>query len=120
MISSTIAMASQHARLIDPRTSLLPVTALQFLGDAVSMRVLVALSTKEQRFGDLSTLVSRTSTKTLSARLKRLANAGLVTRTLYAEVPPRAEYALTDKGRELLAIVQGISDWERSWRPENT
>ena len=113
-------MASQHTRLVNPQTSLLPATALQFLGDAVSMRVLVALATQERRFGDLCSVVSRTSTKTLSSRLKRLANAGLVTRTLYAEVPPRAEYALTDKGRELLAIVQGISDWERSWRPENT
>ncbi len=112
-------MATQHSRLVATQASLLPVVTLQILGDTISMRLLVALTAHEQRFGDLCKALPNASTKTLSSRLKSLANAGLVTRTLYAEVPPRAEYALTDKGRELLAIAQGLTEWERSWRPES-
>ncbi|MEO9323277.1 helix-turn-helix domain-containing protein [Nocardioides sp. C4-1] len=51
------------------------------------------------------------SPKVLSATMKRLEEHGLVTRTVYAEVPPRVEYALTDLGRSAAAPLAHLRDW---------
>ncbi|WP_135550476.1 winged helix-turn-helix transcriptional regulator [Paenibacillus cymbidii] len=56
------------------------------------------------RFGDLLRSLEGISPKTLSLRLRELEEAGIVTRTVYPEIPPRVEYALTDKGRQLERI----------------
>ena len=108
-------MVPQRAQLVQTSTVTLPESTLALLGDTVAARVLVTLARGEQRFGALHTAVGG-STKTIVARLKELERAGLVTRTLYAEVPPRAVYRITDKGRELTAIIEGIADWEQSWQ----
>jgi len=108
-------MVPQRAQLVQTNAVTLPESTLVLLGDAVASRVLVTLTHGEQRFGALHTAVGG-STKTVVARLKDLERAGLVTRTLYAEVPPRAVYRITDKGRELTAIIEGIADWEQSWQ----
>ena len=47
----------------------------------------------------------------LSAALQELHAAGIVTRTVYAEVPPRVEYALTEKGESLIPLLQSICLW---------
>jgi DNA-binding HxlR family transcriptional regulator len=57
------------------------------------------------RFSDLRRSLSGISPKTLSTRLKDLENKGIVSRTVYPEVPPRVEYSLTKKGRELEDIL---------------
>ncbi|MEK8131568.1 helix-turn-helix domain-containing protein [Paenibacillus filicis] len=56
------------------------------------------------RFSDLLRSMDGISPKTLSLRLKELEEHGIVTRTVYPEVPPRVEYTLTDKGRNLEGI----------------
>lgn len=56
------------------------------------------------RFGDLLKALEGISPKTLSLRLRELEEQGLVARTVYPEVPPRVEYALTGKGRRLEAL----------------
>jgi DNA-binding HxlR family transcriptional regulator len=56
------------------------------------------------RFSDLLRSMEGISPKTLSLRLKELEDHKLVTRTVYPEVPPRVEYTLTEKGRELESI----------------
>jgi DNA-binding HxlR family transcriptional regulator len=58
----------------------------------------------------------------VTARLRELEAAGLVSRTIYAEVPPRVEYALTDRGRELRPAINALKRWgtrkrRRSSRP---
>jgi DNA-binding HxlR family transcriptional regulator len=57
------------------------------------------------RFSDLRRSLTGISPKTLSTRLRDLEEKGIVDRTVYAEVPPRVEYTLTDKGRELEDIL---------------
>lgn len=57
------------------------------------------------RFGDLLRSLDGISPKTLSLRLRELEEHGIVTRTIYAEVPPRVEYSLTDAGKQLERIL---------------
>ncbi len=63
------------------------------------------------RFQDLQTSLAGISPNTLSARLKRLEDADILERRMYAEHPPRAEYVLTDKGRELGPVLKALRAW---------
>jgi DNA-binding HxlR family transcriptional regulator len=63
------------------------------------------------RFGELRRRLQGVSPKVLSASLKRLEGAGLVSRTVFAEVPPRVEYALTPLGRGAAVPLAGLRDW---------
>jgi len=63
------------------------------------------------RFGDLETNLSTASTSTLSDRLDELADAGLVTRTQYNEIPPRVEYELTEEGEQLRERLEPLLEW---------
>ena len=56
-------------------------------------------------------LVSRDQPNTLSARLKRLEDAGIVERRFYEQHPPRAEYVLTEKGKDLRPVLRALLDW---------
>ncbi|WP_069161114.1 winged helix-turn-helix transcriptional regulator [Nocardia altamirensis] len=63
------------------------------------------------RFSQLRSALPGISPKTLSSRLQRFQETGLVTRTAYAEVPPRVEYELTPAGRRLDAVLAAMADW---------
>jgi DNA-binding HxlR family transcriptional regulator len=77
------------------------------------------LLTGSNRFGEILERVPGLSDRLLSERLRELESAGIVTRSVFPEVPVRIEYALTEKGRELEAIVAGISGWADRWgKPE--
>jgi DNA-binding HxlR family transcriptional regulator len=64
-----------------------------------------------RRFHDLERSLSGIGPNTLSARLKTLEEAGIVARRFYEEHPPRAEYLLTEKGRELGPVLRALRDW---------
>src|SRR5690242_9946041 len=64
-----------------------------------------------RRFQDFERSLAGISPNTLSARLKRLEDAGTVERRFYEQHPPRAEYLLTDKGRELRPVLRALLDW---------
>ena len=53
----------------------------------------------------------------LTKQLREMEADGLITRTIFAEVPPRVEYALTDKGRSVLPIIERMRDWGEQNRP---
>jgi len=76
--------------------------------------VLMALSDGTQRWGVLRRNVSGISEKMLASTLKTLEADGLVVRTAYPEVPPRVEYALTDRGRDLMERVLPLMEWVAS------
>ena len=67
-----------------------------------------------RRFGDLRRSLAGISPKTLTDRLRDLESAGLVTRTMYAEIPPRVEYDLTETGRSMLPVMLALADFGRS------
>lgn len=63
-----------------------------------------------RRFADLQELLD-ISPNTLSGRLKKLEQAGVIARKMYSDHPPRAEYALTDKGQALSPVMDAIYKW---------
>ena len=84
------------------------------LGDKWSLLVLYTLSQKERmRFGDLRREVPDISQKMLTVTLRTLEEDGFVTRTIYPEVPPRVEYALTARAFSLLPHIQSLVAWAK-------
>ena len=67
------------------------------------------------RFCELERSLSGISPRTLSLRLRALEEEGIVERCTYPEVPPRVEYALTEKGRALLPIVEDMRAYGERW-----
>ena len=84
------------------------------LGDKWSLLVLYTLSqTERMRFGDLRRAVPDISQKMLTVTLRTLEEDGFVTRTIYPEVPPRVEYALTARAFSLLPHIQSLVAWAK-------
>ncbi|MFK4810940.1 winged helix-turn-helix transcriptional regulator [Devosia sp. ZW T5_3] len=84
---------------------------LDRIGDRWSMLVLAALSDGTMRFSELARAIGDVSKQMLSRTLKHLEEDGLIRRTLYPEVPPRVEYALTDMGRSFLIPLKTLVGW---------
>lgn len=80
--------------------------------------ILYNLLAGKKRFGQLRKLLDGVSPKTLSLRLKELEEAGILKRTIFAEVPPRVEYSLTEKGASLGKVIGVVSKWGEKWMPE--
>ncbi|MDT3440391.1 MULTISPECIES: helix-turn-helix domain-containing protein [unclassified Pseudofrankia] len=64
-----------------------------------------------QRFSDLRALVGGITPKVLTQRLRQLERDGLVSRTMYGEIPPRVEYEITDLGRSLAPVFASLVTW---------
>lgn len=79
------------------------------VGDSCIILIIRDLLTGPRRFKDLSSSLSGISTRTLSNKLKFLEERNLITRTTYAERPPRVEYALTFEGRELDKLLKEMN-----------
>jgi DNA-binding HxlR family transcriptional regulator len=67
------------------------------------------------RFCELERSLSGISPRTLSLRLRALEEEGIIERQTFPEVPPRVEYALTEKGRALLPIIEDMRAWGAEW-----
>ncbi|WP_217709073.1 winged helix-turn-helix transcriptional regulator [Nonomuraea rhodomycinica] len=84
---------------------------LDRVGDKWSTLIIALLEDGPLRYSDLQHDVPGISQRMLSHTLRQLHQDGLVTRTAYAEVPPRVEYALTPLSRSLLDIVKQLIGW---------
>ena len=85
---------------------------LDIVGDRWSILILRDLVLEGPRkFHDFERSLSGISPNTLSARLKTLEQNGIIARQIYTDHPPRAEYFLTDKGRELGPILKTLRSW---------
>ena len=92
-----------------------PVTdTFAFIGSKWTPLVLMQLFLGTKRYGELQQSLPGISPKTLAERLHALEEQGLATRTVYPDKPPRVEYALTDRGRELGRLISNIADWARA------
>jgi DNA-binding HxlR family transcriptional regulator len=75
------------------------------------------LAEEPLRFCELERSLEGISPRTLSLRLRCLEEQGVVERRTYPEVPPRVEYALTDKGRALVPLIEDMRAYGRRWLP---
>lgn len=87
---------------------------MNYIGGKWKTVVLWYLRKDKKRFSELRRLIPNITEKMLSLQLKDLENDGIVSRKLYAEVPPRVEYYLTDFGRTLIPMLEEIAKWGRS------
>jgi DNA-binding HxlR family transcriptional regulator len=84
---------------------------LDRIGDKWTVLVISTLGSGPLRYSDLQASVPGISQRMLTVTVKELERDGLVTRTAYAEVPPRVVYELTDLGRSLLEAVLTLASW---------
>ncbi|MYS92293.1 transcriptional regulator [Streptomyces sp. SID5464] len=91
---------------------------LDRVGDKWTLLVIATLQRGVRRYSDLQNTVPGISQRMLTLTLRQLVQDGLVTRTAYAEVPPRVEYALTPLGISLLDIVGSLIDWASAHHDE--
>jgi len=85
--------------------------SLELVGDRWTLLLVRDLLRGARRFQDLQRSLTGIPPNILSDRLKLMEEHGLVTRQFYSEHPPRAEYALSDKGRELGVVVGALAAW---------
>src|SRR5215468_100424 len=87
---------------------------LDRIADKYTVLVVVYLQDKPRRFNELQRIITGISQKMLTQTLRSLERDGLVTRTIYAEVPPRVEYTLTALGETLIEPLAAIRLWAES------
>lgn len=91
-------------------------TTLTLIGDKWKVLILRDLLMGTKRFGELKKSIGNVSQKVLTAQLRSMEENGLLTRTVYAEVPPRVEYTLTDLGESLKPILDAMWNWGEEYK----
>lgn len=87
---------------------------MDYIGGKWKTIVLWYLRKEAKRFSELRKLIPAITEKMLSMQLRQLEMDGIVRRKVFAEVPPRVEYSLTDEGRTLLPVLEAIAKWGRA------
>lgn len=85
--------------------------ALGVVGHKWTLLIVEELLEGPRRFTEIERSLGGANPKMVAARMRELVAAGLVTRTSYAEVPPRVEYTLTERGRALRPAVDALRRW---------
>lgn len=94
-------------------------TTLMLIGDKWKVLILRDLMDGTKRFGELKKSIGTVSQKVLTAQLRDMEEKGLLTRKVYAEVPPRVEYTLTETGYSLKPILDAMSAWGADYKAKN-
>ena len=89
--------------------------AARLLGDKWTLIILRDLALGTRRFKELEQSGEGISPSMLAARLRELEEHGLVTRTSYNEIPPRVEYALTQKEQAALPVIEALRAYKADW-----
>lgn len=95
-------------------------TTLTLIGDKWKVLILRDLLSGTKRFGELKRSIGNVSQKVLTAQLRAMEESGLLTRTVYAEVPPRVEYTLTELGQSLSPILDAMWHWGEEYKAKNS
>ena len=91
-------------------------TTLTLIGDKWKVLILRDLLPGTKRYGELKKSIGSVSQKVLTAQLRDMEENGLVNRKVYAEVPPRVEYSLTDLGKSLKSILDAMRIWGEGYK----
>lgn len=86
-------------------------TTLALISDRWKILIIRDLLGGTKRFGELRKTIGTISQKVLTSNLRSMEESGLVTREIFAEVPPRVEYTLTETGYSLKPILDVMGDW---------
>lgn len=91
---------------------------LDRVGDKWSVLVIVLLGQRTHRFNELHRTIEGISQRMLTLTVRALERDGLVNRTVYASVPPRVDYELTELGRTLLVPLEALNTWANAHRED--
>lgn len=91
-------------------------TTLTLISDRWKVLILRDLMDGTKRFGELKKSIGHITQKVLTSNLRDMEASGLLTRTVYAEVPPRVEYTLTETGYSLKPILDAMWDWGLAYK----
>jgi len=94
-------------------------TTLMLIGDKWKVLILRDLMDGTKRFGELKKSIGTVSQKVLTAQLRDMEEKGLLTRKVYAEVPPRVEYTLTETGYSLKPVLDAMWAWGADYQVKN-
>lgn len=102
----------------DPAEHGCPVTyCLSMIGGKWKPVIIFCIANGVDRFGAMQRAVPGVTKQMLTKQLRELEADQLITRTIYAEVPPRVDYALTEKGQSVLPIIEQMRFWGKQNRP---
>jgi DNA-binding HxlR family transcriptional regulator len=87
---------------------------LSVLGGKWKMLILWQLMRRPCRFNELRRAIVGVSQHMLTVQLRDLESQGVITRTIFAEVPPRVEYALSEHGKSLRDVMRALAEWGKS------
>ena len=91
-------------------------TTLKLIGDTWKVLIIRDLLTGTKRFNELKKSLDGISQKVLTSNLRSMENAGLINRKVYAEVPPRVEYTLTETGYSLKPVLNSMVSWGTEYK----
>ena len=94
-------------------------TTLMLIGDKWKVLILRDLMDGTKRFGELKKSIGTVSQKVLTAQLRDMEEKGLLTRKVYAEVPPGVEYTLTETGYSLKPVLDAMWAWGADYKAKN-
>ncbi len=92
---------------------------LQLIGNRWKVLILRDLMDGTKRFGELKKSIGSITQKVLTSNLRSMEADGLLTRKVYAEVPPKVEYTLTETGYSLKPILDSMANWGENYKSNN-
>ena len=105
---------------IEPKDGCVAAT-MEIIGNKWTALILRDLAEGSQRFSALERSLEGISPRTLSQRLDDLEQCGIISKASFAEVPPRIEYTLTQKGRDLVPLLKQMASWgEKYYSKQST
>jgi len=93
-------------------------TTLTLISDKWKVLILRDLMNGTMRFGELKKSIGHVTQKVLTAQLRQMEASGLLTRKVYAEVPPRVEYTLTELGYSLKPVMDALWEWGENYQAQ--
>lgn len=94
-------------------------TTLMLIGDKWKVLILRDLLSGSKRFGELRKSIGSVSQKVLTTQLRQMEDCGLLTRTVFPEVPPHVEYTLTELGYSLSPILDAMKLWGEAYQAKS-
>lgn len=91
-------------------------TTLTLISDKWKVLILRDLMNGTMRFGELKRSIGNVTQKVLTSQLRQMEESGLLSRKVYAEVPPRVEYTLTELGYSLRPVLEAMRSWGESYK----